>query len=166
MATLLSSVFTLLFVSIALMMKISATYILMYATICIASAVFFLLNRKLNKPEVLSLIYLSYCNFIAFPASLLLSDKTTVEVPLYMCIGLTFSMILLDGWVKYAHFFVQLIIDLVFSYYKFVLEDANQPAYGAVTSQEYFRIEVAVVATGLICGIIVFYRNSLLEDEM
>ncbi len=166
MATLLSSVFTLLFVSIAFIMKISASFILMYATICLVSAVFFFLQRKIQKPELLSLIYLSYCNFVAFPALLILAEKTTVEVPLYMCIGLTFSMILLDGWVKYVHFFTQLIIDVAAAYYKFVIANKGQPAYGALTPAEYARIEVAVVVTGLICGIIVFYRNTLLEDEM
>ena len=166
MATLLSSVFTLLFVSIAFIMKISASFISMYATICLVSAVFFFLQKKIQKPELLALIYLSYCNFIAFPALLILAEKTTVEVPLYMCIGLTFSMILLDGWVKYVHFFAQLIIDVAAAYYKFVIANSGQPAYGALTPAEYARIEVAVVVTGLICGIIVFYRNSLLEDEM
>lgn len=166
MATLLSSVFTLLFVSIAFIMKISASFILMYATICLVSAVFFFLQRKIQKPELLSLIYLSYCNFVAFPALLILAEKTTVEVPLYMCIGLTFSMILLDGWVKYVHFFTQLIIDVAAAYYKFVIANKGQPAYGALTPAEFARIEVAVVVTGLICGIIVFYRNTLLEDEM
>ncbi|MBP5600323.1 MAG: response regulator [Lachnospiraceae bacterium] len=166
MATLLSSVFTLLFVSIAFIMKISASFITMYATICLVSAVFFFLQKRIQKPELLALIYLSYCNFVAFPALLILAEKTTVEVPLYMCIGLTFSMILLDGWVKYVHFFAQLIIDVAAAYYKFVIANPGQPAYGALTPAEYARIEVAVVVTGLICGIIVFYRNSLLEDEM
>lgn len=166
MATFLSSVFCLLFVSVATLIRVDKISVAIYASIGILGTVFFFLENRIHRVKMLSVFYLIYVNFLAFPAMLFFSDKDLMEVPLYSLIGLVFTIVLLEGKTRLIMYILETVISIASVFYCFVIKNSSLVHYGPNESNDYFRIEIAVIVTGLLCGFMVTYRNYQLKKEL
>lgn len=165
-ATFLSSAFALLFVAVAILLRIDFVSVSVYITIGILGTVLFFIQTKTHKVTLLSVIYLSYVNFVAFPFLMITSSKDIMEIPLYSVIGLVLAIVLLEGKLRVIHYILQVIVDISIAFYCYVLKDPGKIHYIASENGDFFRIEVAVVVTGLLCGFIVQFRNYQLQKEI
>ena len=75
LAIFLSSFFSLLFVSVAVLLRMDYFTVAVYASISLIGTVFFFLQKKIHKEILLTIIYLTYVNLICFPAQLSLWAK-------------------------------------------------------------------------------------------
>lgn len=165
-AIFLSSVFALLFVAVAILLRIDIVSVSLYFSIGVLGTVLFFLNIKKSRVTLYSAIYLTYVNLFAFPIIMINSNKDLMEVPLYSIIGLVLAIALLDGKLRAFFFMIQMVVDLSMAYYCYVVKDPDSVHYVATTNSDFFRIEVAIVITGLLCGFIVHFRNYQLEKEI
>ncbi len=165
-ATFLSSVFALLFVAVAILLRIDIISVSLYFSIGVLGTVLFFLNIKKSRVTLYSVIYLTYVNLFAFPVIMINSNKDLMEIPLYSIVGLVLAIALLDGKLRAFFFMIQMVVDLSMAYYCYVIKDPNAVHYVATTNSDFFRIEVAIVITGLLCGFIVHFRNYQLEKEI
>ncbi len=166
LATFLCGIFCLFFVSLASLFRIDYRILLLFASIGIVSTISFFLNFKYHKSEILSLVFLCYSNFFAFPMIMLLSEKALIEVPLYSLVGLVFAIVLLKGIPRIVYYTLQVTVDLVVAFYCFVLKNPNSVHVSAESGGELFRIAVAIIVSGLLCGFMIQYKNYLLEKEL
>ena len=166
LATFMSGVASLLFVSIGVLMHVSPLTACIFFSISLISTAIFFLNRKFHKYEILSHVFLAYCNLIALPLIMILSEKNTLEIPIYFLVGLTFSLVLLEGLSRIVFFSSIVVVDLVCAYYCFIIRVRTESYSGATELLDYFRISLAIVVTGVICGVLISYRNHLLDNEL
>lgn len=166
LATLSSSVAGLLFVFFAVLIRTDIRAVCLYASICIMAAAFLFLERRCHKTTFLSIIFITYANFFAFPTIMYLQSRSVVEIPVYSIIGLCYALVLLEGAERIVLFVSQAIFDISITYYCFVYRHRGLVNYGAMSSQDYLRVEVAVVVTGLLCSTIIYYRNVMLQKEL
>ncbi len=165
-ATALSAGFGICFCTIGYLIGIDILTCLLFVFISVESIVFFLIVSKTHRTKFLSIVYLVVNNLVLFPVCMIFSTKNTVEMPIYGIIGLTFILVLMKGCLRYILFFLDLAINVCVSYYCYVIRMADKAFLGVSESFDFFRLEVAVVVSGMICGIIVYYRNKVLMGEM
>ncbi|MCR5722762.1 MAG: response regulator, partial [Lachnospiraceae bacterium] len=166
LGTFMSSFFTLLFVSVAVLLRMDLLTVLVYASISVVGTVFFFLEQRINKPFLLTVIYLIYINLICFPGLLIISPKDLIEVPLYSICGLVYSLVLLSGKARIIMYIVQVTMDMGVAYYRFVVMNGPGIHMGPATPLDYLRIEAAVIITGILCGCIIRFRHFTLKKEM
>lgn len=166
LGTFLSSFFTLLFVSVAVLLRMDMLTVLVYASISVVGTVFFFLEQKINKPALLTIIYLIYINLICFPGLLIISPKDLIEVPLYSICGLVYTLVLLSGKARVIMYVAQVIMDMGIAYYRFVVMNGPDIHMGPSTPLDFLRIEAAVIITGSLCGCIIRFRHYTLKKEM
>lgn len=166
LATFSSSVAGMLFVSFAILIRLDILSVCLYASICLLATVLFFYEKKVHKTTLFSIVFLSYVNLFAFPAIFYLQKRSLVEIPLYSIIGLCYALVLLDGIKRIIMFVLQSVIDIAMAYYCFVYRFRNTVNYGATSIQDYARLEIAIVVTGIMCGLIVIFRNRFLEKEL
>lgn len=167
LAIFMSSVSSLGYVSVALFLQADIINISLYSCISIIGFVLLSLESHIHKTTVLSAVYLSLVNFIIFPLILYFSENITVDAPLYMLIGLTYAIVLLKGKLRIILLVIQLFIDLSVTFYCYVIR--NQEAlvvHGAVSTGQFVSLELSIIFSGVLCGVIVAYRNNQLHREM
>ncbi len=165
-ALFLSSVCSLIFVAAAVLLRIEYRIVLLYASVCVLGTVLFFLLRKCHRVTLLALIFITFVNNIVNPVILILSRHVTVEIPLYMLTGLFFAFLLLEGKLRIIDYCIQVLEDLAVTYYVYVLKDGANAVNGASSVNDYVRVLAAIFVSGLICGLMVLYRNYLLEIEL
>lgn len=162
----LSSAFSLLFVSVAVLLRVDNLTVFVYASVCIVGTVLFFLEEKIHKTYALTLIYLILVNIVAFPALLVHAEKDLIEVPLYSICGLVYILVLLEGRTRIIMYIVQVVMDMTVTYYRFVMKDGLSVHYGPSESIDYLRIQAAIIITGILCGCVVKFRHYQLRKEV
>ena len=166
LAIFLSSFFSLLFVSVAVLLRADRLTVSAYASVSLIGTVFFFLERKIHKETVLTLIYLCYVNLICFPVLLLQSPKDLIEIPLYSVCGLVYTLVLLKGSARIIMYILQVLTDMTVAYFRFVVIDNLKHNLGASETLDFLRIQVAIVVTGILCGCVIKYRHYQLKEEI
>ena len=166
LAIFLSSFFSLLFVSVAVLLRMDYFTVAVYASISLIGTVFFFLQKKIHKEILLTIIYLTYVNLICFPALLIISPKDLIEIPLYSIIGLVYTLVLLHGKTRIIMYIIQVVTDMGVAFYRFVVMDDPALHVGPNTTLDYLRIQAAIIITGVLCGCIIRYRHLQLRKEM
>lgn len=166
LATGMSSCACFFFVLMAVLLRLDAVAIILYSTIFLAGVLVFALENRFHKTALFSILYLSYVNLIAFPAIMLCAENDMVEVPVYSLLGISLCLILLDGVGRLIHFILQLIVDLGISFYCFVLRNPGNIHYGPQSFGDYIRIEIAVIVTGIMCGMLIYERCRALSKSL
>ena len=166
LAIFLSSFFSLLFVSVAVLLRVDYMTVSVYASISVIGTVFFFLQKKIHKETVLTLIYLTYVNLICFPTLLIISPKDLIEVPLYSIIGLVYTLVLLSGKTRIIMYVLQVIADMGVAFYRFVIMDGPGLHDGPSETIDFLRIQVAIIITGILCGLIIRFRHYQLKKEV
>lgn len=162
----MSSVASLLFVSIAIILKIDYILVLLYSSVGIVSTLFFFLERKRPHSTLYSIIYLAYTNMLIFPFILIYSKTVTIEVPLYLLIGLVFTFVLLEKKPRIIMYILQVTEDILVCFYVFLKRGNSYYMAGPASFEDYIRLESAILISGLFCGLVVFYRNRILAKEI
>ncbi len=162
----LSSIFSLIFALVGLLFRVpfSLTLIcIVYYVIC--SLVFFL---KLKYPEnsFLSMFLLISTNYIGFPLVLAISEKNFVEIPVYFLIGITYGLVLFKGLKRIIYTSLQMLIDIIAIVYTYYLRTPYDVYFAPLNRVDHLRIAFAIIATGLLCGTVILFRNYILEREM
>ena len=162
----LSSIFSLIFALVGLLFRVpfSLTLIcIVYYVIC--TLVFFL---KLKYPEnsFLSMFLLISTNYIGFPLVLSISEKNFVEIPVYFLIGITYGLVLFKGLKRIIYTSLQMLIDIIAIVYTYYLRTPYDVYFAPLNRVDHLRIAFAIIATGLLCGTVILFRNYILEREM
>lgn len=166
LATFTSSIASLLFISLGLLLNLDFPSVCLYASICALGTGFFFLERKYHKTTLFSVVFLFYVNILCFPQIMYLQERSLVEIPIYSIIGLCYCLVLLKGAWRIALFTGQILMDIFSVYYCFVVKNQGKISIGTSTLEDYMRLEVSIVVTGLMCGVIFVFRNFLLEKEL
>lgn len=166
LATFTGSAASLLFVSLAILLRMDFPSVCLYASICVLGTALFFLERKYHKTTLFSVIFLIYVNMLCFPQIMYLQERTLVEIPVYSIIGLCYCLVLLKGVLRIVLFVGQIIVDVFSTYFCFIVKNGGNTGIGPSTVEDYMRLEIAILVTGLICGVIFLFRNILLEREI
>jgi len=166
MATFMSGISALLFAAITPFLQVDYYTVILFCLMSFTCVLFFFLERFFRKTDIFSLLFLFINNMILLPLILYFSDGVTVEVPLYMLIGLTYSIVLLKGKLRIVYIIIQLIVDILTSFYCFLYRYRGDSSLGVATSSDLMRLELAIACSGILCGTIIAYRNSQLHKEM
>lgn len=166
LTTFTSTIAALGFVSIAVFVGVEAFSTILWSLVILVGVLSILLERRFHKTTLFSVLFIVIINLIILPLIFHRGSNLTVEVPLYSLIGIAYALILLKGVARIILVSVQVIVDVAMAYYCFVMKNSGLQAYGATSAEEYIRIEIAVIIAGILCGVIVRYRNILLEQEI
>lgn len=166
LASFLSSLACFLFILIGILLRIDKSVLLICASIFLISTSLFFFSRQKSNCRLYSMILLIVCNVIGLPTLFFISTTNSVEIPIYYIIGLTFSLVLLDGKLRVIMFGIQMIIDCVTIVYCFGIRTQIHDYSYAMTYTDYVRIELAVFITGVLCGSLIYYRNHMLKREL
>lgn len=164
-ALFLSGLFCGFYSFLGILLKMDKMLVFLFFSLSFVSFVFFFLGQKYKKLDICSLIFLTFANIIVCPIVMLVSTRITVEVPLFWLIGITNAIVLLKGKVRIIHFSAQLIVDICVSYYVYVIRTKGTIMRGATTSLDYIRVAFAIIASGILCGIVIYYKFKDLENE-
>lgn len=165
-ATFTSSISCLLFVFCALLAHIDLIVVGAFGAVTIVSTILFFAQKKKQRTNLNIFIFLVFLNILVFPTLLVISPKNTVEFPIYFLTGITFGLILLEGYKRYVYFAAQLIVDFAACYYAFIYRVQFKEYYLPLTTMDFVRIEGAVLISGILCGIMLNYRNKLILQAL
>lgn len=132
----------------------------------VVSASLFHFEVRCGKTLLNTLILLFIFYVVGFPLLFVFSDINTVEVPIYYLVGITYSLVLLKGKPRAASFLIQMGVDIASIVYCFSIRVQIHPYGGPSTVSDYLRIELAIIIAGVLCGSLLFYRNTLILNEM
>lgn len=127
------------------------------------------IHDKYHNLTAISVLYLIAMFVLLFPALGLLSKSAVYDFPLYFIEGITFTAIILGGRKAIAVICAEIAVDLYCIYQmteQIAVEietEGNKIVYFPVM---YCRIMVAISVTGIVCGLLIAYRNRLLRDEI
>lgn len=134
--------------------------------VCIAALWF---HYKIHKLTVISVVYLFVLHIILVPFLAHLCKNAIYDFPVYFLEGITFTAIILKRWRAVAMILAEIVVDL-FCIYQITEKTAVEIAalgdkmvYSPVL---YCRIMIAICMTGIMCGLLVAFRNRLLREEM
>ncbi|MCR5309910.1 MAG: response regulator [Lachnospiraceae bacterium] len=166
-ATFTGSLGALLYTLFGILVRINPLVVLVFLFVAVLGYVLFLTGA--NKPGsigICSHIFLISCNIICFPLLMLINDNTTVEMAIYFFIGITYGAVLFAGRARIIYLFILFLVDGVVSFLNFYVRIENGGYIGANTAVDYIRIEIAIIMTATLCGVIIGYRNRVLSKEM
>lgn len=113
--------------------------------------------------------YLCLLHFILIPLMSFYVPYAIYDFPIYFLTGIAFTAILLKK--KYAAVFITIdtVIDLICIYCMLQRFSEPQLAWNEFASYNlilFIRITIALFLTGMVCGILISYRNRVLHREI
>lgn len=133
------------------------------------SAVALWIHHKFNKLMVVSVVYLFMIHIVLVPLLGYFCKNAVYDFPVYFIEGITFTAIILRGGQAVAMVLAEIAVDLYCIYLM-----TEQTAAQVVTQGDsivyspilYFRIMIAIGMVGIMCGLLVAFRNRLLREEI
>ena len=166
LVSLLSSSFSLLFALAGMILRVESFVIIICFLISFLCLSLFYFKRKYPEKKFFTNILLITCNYFAFPAALIFSKKNFVEIPVYFIIGITFGLVMYKKHRRIIYTCVLLVIDISCIIYTYYIRQPYEELYSLPTGSDYIRVGFAILSTGIICGTVINFRNSLLLDEI
>lgn len=127
------------------------------------------IHCKFNKQAVLSTAYLFALHIILFPVLGFFCENAVYDFPVYFIEGITFTAILLKGWRAVVMILMEIAVDLYCIYQmteRMAMEINMQKDKLSYSPVLYFRVMTAIVMAGIICGLLIAFRNKLLREEI
>ncbi len=162
----LSSSFSLLFALLGTILRVERFVLIISLLISALCLSLFFLKRKFPEKKCFTNILLITCNFFAFPIALIFSKKNFVEIPVYFIIGITFGLVMYKKHRRIIYTVLLLIVDVLSIIYAFYVRKPYDLYYLDPNDSDFIRIGFAIIATGMICGTVISFRNSLLLSEI
>ena len=166
LVSILSSSFSLLFALVGTILRVERLVLVISLLMSLLCLSLFFLKRRYPDKKCFTNILLIVCNFFAFPIALIFSKKSFVEIPVYFIIGITFGLVMYKKHRRIIYTALLLIVDIVSIIYAFYLRTPIESYYLDPTDSDYIRIGFAILATGMICGTVIGFRNTLLLGEI
>lgn len=145
--------------------QIGYRFIILMACAVGISYIYLLAGEKKDNSAGLSVTYFFVMYILLIPVMYLCSDIAICIFPCYMITGIVFAAILLRGIPMILCLCLQIFVDLFFSYQAIVVRKVNEYSQIQTGVMSYVRIIASVFITGAVCGIVLAYRNRLLQDE-
>lgn len=161
-----SAVTSLIVTGFGLLFRINTSNNVIFFSVFIVAATIFYLETKTHRTVIHSHVFLFICNILTFPIALYSASASSVEVPIYGIIGLTFSLVLMEGRARIVHFLVHIIVVISSFYYCFIVRADKVISFARLDSKDYIRLDFAIFATGIICGGLIYYRNLIIYSEI
>ena len=166
LVSILSSSFSLLFALVGTILRVERFVIAICLVISVLCLSLFVLKRKYPDKKCFTNILLITCNYFAFPVALIFSKKNFVEIPVYFIIGITFGLVMYKKHRRILYTVFLLIIDISSIVYAFYIRKPYDLYYLEPSNSDYIRVGFAILATGMICGTVISFRNNLLFYEI
>ncbi|MBP5152557.1 MAG: hypothetical protein ILP13_06565, partial [Lachnospiraceae bacterium] len=166
-ATFTGSLGALLYTMFGILVRINPRVVLVFLFMAVIGDILFITGS--HRPETIAVcshILIISCNIICFPLLVLINDNTSVEMTIYFFIGITYAAVLFAGKARIIYLCIQFLVDGVASFLNYYVRIRTGGYIGAETSVDYIRLEVAIIMTSVLCGVIICYRNLVLSKEM
>lgn len=164
--TFFCSVTSLIVSCFGLVFRLHAATNLIFFSVCIVGVSMFFLERKFHKTRLLSHIFLFICNIVIFPIALYAECASSVEIPIYGLIGITFSLVLMEGRERILHFVTHIFVVISSFFWFFIYRSDKVISFNALTKKEYIRLDFAILMSGILCGGLIYYRNIVIRNEL
>lgn len=150
---------------VSVMLRGSALISLLLLAGVFGSATALWIHYKFNRLTAISVVYLFVLHIILIPVLGYFCENSVYDFPLYFIEGIIFTAVLLKGWHAAVMILMEIAVDLYCMYYMTV-EISAQGGGMLYSPVLYFRIIIAVGVSGIICGLLIAYRNRILRDEI
>lgn len=164
--TFLCSVTSLLVSCFGLIFRIKPSTNIIFFSVCVVGVVCFFAESRWHKTILLSHFFLFSCNIVIFPLALYTESTSSVEIPIYGIIGLTFSLTLMEGRARIFHFISHIFVVIISFYYFFIYRADKVISFANLGSTDYMRLDFAILSTGILCGVLIYYRNVVIHNEL
>lgn len=141
--------------------------LLLAGAFCCAAALW--LHYKYNKLTVIPVVYLFVIHIVLVPLLGYFFENAVYDFPVYFIEGITFTAIILKGWQAVAMVLAEIAVDLYCIYLmteRAAVQIAAQGDSIVYSPILYFRIMIAIGMTGIMCGLLVAFRNRRLREEI
>ncbi len=165
-ASFCSAASCLMFLAIGLLLRVNGLIVNICAALFAMCVLLFLLETRFHRTSLYTMILLILCNIVGMPAVMILSDSNSVEIPIYFLVGLTYSLVLLNGMSRFIIFTLQFVIDICTIIYCFGIRTKIADYPFATSFTDLIRIEFAMLVSGILCGVVLYYRNRTIINEI
>lgn len=150
---------------VSVMLRESAliSLLLLAGVFCSAAALW--IHYKFYKLTAISVVYLFVLHIILIPVLGYFCENSVYDFPLYFIEGITFTAILLKGRQAVVMILIEIAVDL-YCMHHMTAEISAQGDKLLYSPVLYFRIMIAIGMSGIICGLLIAYRNKILRDEI
>lgn len=169
MAVSLGGAECLIMAALAVILRESAIIPILLFVGAFISAVTLWIHTKYSKLAVLDIAYLFVMHIFLIPILGYFCENAIYDFPIYFITGIVFTAIVLKGWRAVVMICTEIAVDLYCIYH--MTEKAAMLGAGVAQGDRtlhalFFRIMAAIVMSGIICGLLVAYRNRLLREEI
>lgn len=165
MAVSLSGAECLIMAVVSVMLRGSALISILLLAGGFGSAAALWIHHKFNRLTAISVVYLFMLHIILIPVLGYFCENSVYDFPLYFIEGITFTAIILKGRQAVVMILMEITVDL-YCIYQMTGEISAQGDKMLYSPVLYFRIMIAIGMSGIICGLLVAYRNRLLREEI
>ena len=161
----MSCIGSLVFVLLGLLIRVSVPIIGVAILLFCIFALLIHVQTKWPNLTLYTWLFLICVNYFGFPAVLLLTERKTIEIPIYFFLGITFGFILLEKMQRVLYLLFLMIIDYASIIVGFLFL-ATPDKIGTSSPIDFVRIAMAVLITSIMCGILIIFRNRYLSDQI
>lgn len=123
---------------------------------------FFHVSKKTTVSQYIYLIFLFLYYVVLLPLCFLLTKLNLCELLIYFIVGIIFTSVILEGWLRSLLLAAEILTDIAaIGYTSFYLPD-DIYENASVSALLCIRLLLAVAAAGLAGGILLKYRNNML----
>lgn len=123
-------------------------------------------GEKVKRRERLEEIYCFIMYILIIPAILNLSDMAICVFPCYLITGIVFTAVIMKGRKMIIFLLIECIVDVACIYRAIVIHDVWQKPQMQNGTVLYIRVLSSIFLTGIVCGLLIAYRNRCLKKEI
>ena len=150
---------------VSVMLRESALISLLLLAGGFGSAAALWMHYKSDNLTAISVVYLFVLHIILIPVLGYFCENSVYDFPLYFIEGIIFTAILLKGRHAVVMILMEIAVDL-YCMYQMTADISAQGDRMLYSPVLYFRIMTAIAMSGIICGLLIAYRNRLLREEI
>lgn len=165
-AVMLSTAECLAIAVLALMANMGYVHALLMLGGAVGSFACLIVGEHIKKMDSLITVYFFVMYIMIIPAICYWSDMAICIFPCYLITGIVFAAVLMKGKQMIVFLVAQGIIDVGCIYRAIVVKGDMQSAYMQDGTVLYIRVLSSIFLTGIICGLLIAYRNRCLKKEI
>lgn len=163
----LAECFVMAFFALLLRLDVRVLFLLSGGILITAAAMY--TERKGGRIRYISMGYLCVMHFMIVPMISFYVPYALYDFPIYFLTGITFTVILLKKRWAAVFIVIDTAIDLVCFKYMLSTFSVAEAAWNGNESFRmilFIRIIAALFLTGMVCGVLISYRNRVLRREI
>ncbi|MBQ6806145.1 MAG: response regulator [Lachnospiraceae bacterium] len=166
LALILSIAECLVIAVLSVMAKMDYTHTLLMLGGAWGSLVCLVAGEYVKRREFLNFSYFLVMYIMIIPAICYRSDMAICVFPCYLITGVVFTTVLMRGKIMWLILGIQLVVDIGCIYRAIVVKGVMQNEQMYTGTVVYIRVLSSIFLTGIVCGLLIAFRNRCLKKEI